>query len=111
MLSAMQATARSVETFRAIADPTRRAILDLLAEGERPAGELCEYFDVSQPALSQHLKVLRDAGLVTPRRDGRRQIYRVEPEPLRAVHDWVSHYERFWADKFRALGVIEKLPG
>lgn len=94
----------SLDTFRAISDPTRRAILDALASGERAVGELGEHFPISQPALSQHLRVLRDAGLVAPRRDGRRRLYRLRPEPLRAVYDWVAHYERFWDAKLDALG-------
>ncbi|WP_438023663.1 ArsR/SmtB family transcription factor [Sorangium sp. So ce233] len=94
------------ETFRAISDPTRRAILDALAQGERSVTELCAMFDVTQSAISQHLKVLRDAGLVTPRREGRSRIYRVEAEPLRAVHDWAAHYERFWTEKLDALGAL-----
>ncbi|HJL18560.1 MAG TPA: metalloregulator ArsR/SmtB family transcription factor [Sandaracinaceae bacterium LLY-WYZ-13_1] len=92
------------QVFRAIGDPTRRAILDALVEGERSVGELTERFEVSQPAVSQHLKILREAGLVAPRRDGRRRLYRVEAGPLREVYDWVAHYERFWDDKLAALG-------
>ena len=99
----MSAVLASHDAFRAISDPTRRAILDQLAERDRSVGELCESFDMTQPAVSQHLRVLRDAGLVTPRQEGRRRFYRLEPEPLRAVHDWVQHYERFWSDKLRAL--------
>lgn len=91
-------------TFRAIADPTRRAILDVLRSGERTVSELLEPFEMSQPALSQHLKVLRQAGLVEQRRDGRRRIYRLDAEPLREVYDWVAHYERFWDAKLDALG-------
>lgn len=96
--------AAAVDAFRAIGDPTRRAILDLLSERERSVSELVERFHVSQPALSQHLRVLRDAGLVAPRKDGRRRVYRVEAAPLRAVYDWVAHYERFWDEKLDALG-------
>jgi len=92
------------DAFRAIGDPTRRAILDLLSDGERPVNDLVARFNMSQPALSQHLKVLREAGLVTPRKEGRRRLYRIEPAPLREVYDWVRHYERFWADKLDALG-------
>lgn len=92
------------DVFRAIGDPTRRAILDALAGGERSVNELVARFDQSQPAISQHLKVLRDAGLVTPRKDGRRRLYRVEAGPLREVYDWVAHYERFWDAKLGALG-------
>ncbi|WP_441291827.1 ArsR/SmtB family transcription factor [Sorangium sp. KYC3313] len=94
------------ETFRAIADPTRRAILDALAGGERSVTELCAMFDVTQSAISQHLRVLRDAGLVAPRREGRSRLYHVEAAPLRAVHDWAAHYERFWAKKLDALGAL-----
>lgn len=90
--------------FRAVADGTRRRILDLLGDEERSVNELLEQFEISQPALSQHLRVLRDAGLVTVRRDGRRRIYALDPRPLRQVHDWVAHYERFWDDELQALG-------
>lgn len=90
--------------YRAIADGTRRQILDVLAEGERSVSELLECFELSQPALSQHLKVLRDAGLVLVRRDGRKRIYSLDPRPLRAIYDWVAHYERFWDEKLEKLG-------
>jgi DNA-binding transcriptional ArsR family regulator len=82
--------------FRAIADPTRRRILELLAERERPVGELVDRFPLSQPALSQHLRVLRDAGLLRVRRDGRRRVYSVHAEPLRSIHVWVGRFERSW---------------
>ena len=90
--------------YRAVADGTRRRILDVLADGERSVNELLEGFAISQPALSQHLKVLRDAGLVTVRREGRRRIYALDPRPLRQIRDWVAHYERFWDEKLDALG-------
>ena len=90
--------------FRALADPTRRAILDRLRAGERTAGELGADFAMSQPALSQHLRVLRDAGLVTQRPDGRRRWYRIDPVGLRAVYDWLEHYAAFWDERLRALG-------
>lgn len=92
------------EAFRAVADPTRRAMLDLLRAGERSVTALCEPFAVSQPAISQHLKVLREAGLVSVRRDGRIHYYKLEPLPLREVADWIDHYEQFWDDKLEALG-------
>jgi len=92
------------DTFRVIADPTRRAILDLLAVADRAVAELCEPFAMSQPALSQHLKVLRDAGLVESRKEGRRRVYSLNAEPLRQVYDWVGHYERFWDSKLDRLG-------
>lgn len=90
--------------FRAIADPTRRAILDVLAGGESTVGALCRSFAISQSAVSQHLRVLRVAGLVTPRREGRRRYYSLQPGPLREVYDWVGHYEQFWTKKLSALG-------
>ena len=93
------------DTFRVIADPTRRAILDMLAQsGEQAAGDLQEPFSMSQPALSQHLKVLREAGLVRTRKVGRRRLYRLHAAPLRRVFEWVAHYEAFWDSKLDRLG-------
>jgi len=94
------------ETFRAVAHPIRRAILEVLSDGELSAGEIGARFDASQPALSQHLGVLRDAGLVRARRDGRQQVYRLEAAPLRQVFDWAAHYQRFWEAKLDALGRV-----
>lgn len=85
----------SATVFHAIADPTRRAILVALARWERTAGVLAEPFGMSQPAVSQHLRVLRDAGLVRHRRAGRHRLYRLEPDPLREVRDWVRWFEPF----------------
>lgn len=89
--------------YRAISDPTRRQMLDLLRTGERSASELGAPFRISQPAVSQHLKVLREAGLVAERRDGRARRYRLRPEPLAEVGRWVSQYARFWQQRFDAL--------
>ena len=91
------------DPFRAVSDSTRRAILDVLADGEKSAKDLGSPFRISQPALSQHLRVLREAGLVTTRRDGRFRYYRLEPAPLEAVHDWVEHYRKFWSGKLDRL--------
>jgi DNA-binding transcriptional ArsR family regulator len=104
-LSFVQSAAAD-EVFRCVSDPTRRAILDLLAESERSVSEIVERFDMSQPAISQHLRVLSDAGLVCRRRDGRRGLYRLDPKPLREVYDWSAHYARFWPEKLRALGAL-----
>ena len=93
-------------TFRAIADPSRRTILDLLAEGERTVGELLAHFDFSQPALSKHLRILREAGLVSARAESRRRVYRLEAENLRSVAEWVRHYERFWNARLDRLGSV-----
>lgn len=92
--------------FAAIVDPTRRALVDLLAQqGELPVQTLAADFDVTLSAISQHLKVLREAGLVSERRDGRQRLYRLNPEALTPVMDWVmQHTERFWRQRLGALG-------
>ena len=100
----MRSKTGSNDAFRAIADPTRRAVLDLVSEGERKVNDLVGRFRMTQPAMSQHLRVLRRAGLVTDRRVGRERIYRIRPDQLKPVADWVSQYERFWKRKLRALG-------
>lgn len=105
MPPATQTTASS-DAFRAVADTTRRAILDELARGERSAGALCGMFDISQSAVSQHLRILRDAGLVEQRQAGRQRLYRLEPAPLRAIFDWVAHYQQFWEDRLDALARV-----
>jgi DNA-binding transcriptional ArsR family regulator len=92
------------DVFQAIAHPTRRELLDTLARGERPVLALAERFNVSVPAVSQHLGVLRAAGLVGERRDGRQRIYHLDPEPLREVSQWMRLYEHFWSEKLDALG-------
>jgi DNA-binding transcriptional ArsR family regulator len=89
--------------FRALADPTRRRVLDLLRDGMRSVSELQADFKISQPALSRHLKVLRDAKLVVFRRAGRLNVYQLNAEPMEAVNDWMHHYEDFWLQKFRNL--------
>ena len=90
-------------TFAAVAEGSRRRILDLLVERERPVGDLVRILSLSQPAVSKHLKVLRDAGLVESRTDAQRRIYRVRPEPLREVDEWLAPYRRQWADRRNAL--------
>jgi DNA-binding transcriptional ArsR family regulator len=79
-----------------LAEPKRRAILDLLREGERPVGELVDQLGVSQPAVSKHLRVLKEAGLVESRTDAQRRLYRINPAPLEALDDWLQTYRRFW---------------
>jgi DNA-binding transcriptional ArsR family regulator len=83
-------------TFSALADPTRRAVLDLLRNGEQPAGRIAGLFTVSRPAISKHLRQLRKARLVVEHRSGRHRLYRLNPEPLRAVDSWLEDYRRFW---------------
>jgi DNA-binding transcriptional ArsR family regulator len=98
--------------FRALADPTRRHVLDLLRQDALSVSQLLEAFAISQPALSRHLKVLRDAGLVAFERIGKRNVYRLSAEPMAAVHDWMQHYQDFWLHNFRSLdGVLEEDAG
>lgn len=100
----MAAPAVSPDVFGAIADPRRRRILDLLLAGERPVAALVPPLGITMGAVSQHLKVLRDCGLVHCRKRGRQRIYRVDPEPLREVLDWAEPYARFWSDRLDRLG-------
>jgi DNA-binding transcriptional ArsR family regulator len=90
-------------TFEVVAEPTRRRILDLLRERSRPVGELVELFGLSQPLISKHLRVLRDAGLVRVRQDAQRRWYELRPEPLVEVDAWLEPYRRLWADSLDAL--------
>ena len=96
--------AERADVFRAVADPTRRRVLDLLRDRDRSVGELAAPFRMSQPAISQHLRILREAGLVRARKLGRRRLYRINPGPLREVYDWAAHYQDFWPKKLAALG-------
>jgi DNA-binding transcriptional ArsR family regulator len=83
-------------TFQALADPTRRAVLDLLRRGRQPAGGIASAFPVSRPAISKHLRLLRRAHLVREHREGRHRVYELNPEPLRAVDSWLDQYRNFW---------------
>jgi DNA-binding transcriptional ArsR family regulator len=89
--------------FGAIADPTRRAILDALRRGERSAGEIAALFPVSRPAVSKHLRVLRNAGLIRERRVAQSRRYSLDAGPLRAVERWLEHYRVFWAARLHDL--------
>ncbi|MGN6171208.1 MAG: ArsR/SmtB family transcription factor [Solirubrobacteraceae bacterium] len=89
--------------FDVIAEPNRRRILDLLAEGERPVGYLVERVALSQPAVSKHLRILREARLVEVRGEGQRRLYSVRPEPLQAIDDWLSPYRGMWQDSLDDL--------
>jgi DNA-binding transcriptional ArsR family regulator len=100
----MTIAAARQDTFEALADPTRRRLLDLLTKGELPVNELARRFDVTRSAISQHLRILRDADLVRETRRGRERRYRLHATRLRAVYDWIHKYEVFWDAKLRALG-------
>lgn len=100
----MPSALRKEKVFQAIAHPVRRQILEQLMEGEKPATELAAPFDISLPAVSQQLNVLKEAGLVSERRVGRQRIYQLHPKPLREVFEWVGFFEGFWIEKLDALG-------
>ncbi|MEH2425579.1 MAG: metalloregulator ArsR/SmtB family transcription factor [Nostoc sp.] len=100
----MSRPAASADVFVAIADPTRRALLDLLRSGEQPVKKLAQPFAMSLPAISQHLQILCEAGLVQMRKAGRQRFYRLNPEPLKQISEWIAHYEQFWQEKLDALG-------
>jgi DNA-binding transcriptional ArsR family regulator len=89
--------------FNALADPTRRAVLDLLRAGTRPAGEIARAFPISRPAISKHLKILRRAHLVDEHRQGRHRFYQLNPEPLKTVDQWLDEYRRFWSANLESL--------
>lgn len=91
------------DVFRALADPTRRAIFERLTRGETSVSDLVVQFDVSQPAVSQHLSALKTAGLVEQRREGRRIYYRAAPAGLRPLVDWLEHYQVFWLSRMQKL--------
>jgi DNA-binding transcriptional ArsR family regulator len=90
-------------TYEAIADPTRRSVLLLLAERERTAGEIASAFTVSRPAVSRHLRVLREAGLVRVRPEAQQRVYSLDPRPLEVVDDWLASIRTFWEPRLDAL--------
>ena len=92
--------------FQALADPSRRAIFESLLAGEAAVKDLTARFDISQPAVSQHLATLKDAGLVHGRREGRCVYYRVEPRGMKPLIDWIAHYRAFWTER---VGRLERL--
>ncbi len=100
----MSRRAATTDVFTAIADPTRRGLLDLLGQGEQTVQGLAGRFDMTLSAVSQHLRMLREVGLVSVRRAGRERHYRLNPGPLKKVADWIAFYERFWQDRLDALG-------
>ena len=93
----------SEATFQALADPTRRAVLDLLRRGSQPAGQIAAAFPVSRPAISKHLRLLRRAHLVREHREGRNRVYQLNPDPLRAVDSWIEQYRVFWTQSLNNL--------
>lgn len=98
--------------FNAVAELRRRAILDVLAGGERPVNDLVGVVGLAQPQVSKHLRVLRDVGAVEVRDEGRQRLYRLNGVALKPIHDWVNDFERFWSERFDQLdAVLEGLKG
>ena len=102
----MARAATTTDAFNAVAEPRRREILDVLAGGERPVGDLVCLLGMSQPLVSKHLRVLREVGAVEVRGEGRQRLYRLNAEALRPIHDWVSGYERFWSGRLGRLDAV-----
>lgn len=94
---------KAMQALAAMADPIRREIVETLLVAPEDAGSIAARFDVSRPAVSRHLRVLREAGLVSVQRDAQRRIYHIEPSPLQEVDDWIARYRGFWTEKLDAL--------
>jgi DNA-binding transcriptional ArsR family regulator len=106
----MARAATTTDTFNAVAEPQRRRILDLLADGERPVNDLVTLLGLTQPQVSKHLRVLREVGAVQVRGEGRRRLYRLNGAALKPIHDWVKAYEQTWQERFEAMDdVLEQL--
>jgi DNA-binding transcriptional ArsR family regulator len=104
------AAAAENKIFQALVDPSRRAIFESLTRGEAAVKDLTARFDISQPAISQHLATLKDAGLVDARREGRCVYYRVQPRGLEPLIDWIAHYRAFWTDRaLRLERLLERM--
>src|SRR3569833_671802 len=99
----MARAATTADAFIAIAEPRRRAILDVLAGGERPVGDLVAVLGLAQPQVSKHLRVLREVGAVDVRDEGRQRVYRLNGAAQKPLHDWVKRYERTWSERFELL--------
>jgi DNA-binding transcriptional ArsR family regulator len=99
----MPRAATSSDVFNAIAEPQRRAILELLAPEERPVGEVATTLGLSQPSVSKHLRVLSDVDLVRSRRDGRRILYRTNSKAIKPLHDWAQSFQRYWSQQLRRI--------
>ncbi len=106
----MARAATTTDAFNAVAEPRRRQILDLLADGERPVNDLVRLLGLGQPQVSKHLRVLREVGAVDVRDEGRQRVYRLNGAALKPIHDWVAAYERTWSERFLKLDeLLEEL--
>jgi DNA-binding transcriptional ArsR family regulator len=102
----MARAATTTDAFNAVAEPRRREILDFLALEEKPVGDIVESLGLEQPSVSKHLRVLKDVGLVEARRDGRRILYRINPDGIRPLHEWTKTFERFWHHQLNRIKEI-----
>jgi DNA-binding transcriptional ArsR family regulator len=102
----MARAATTTDAFNAVAEPRRRQILDLLSAGELPVNDLVALLDLAQPLVSKHLRVLREVGLVDVRDKGRQRMYRLNPTPLKPIHDWVKKYEQAWSERFDRMDLV-----
>jgi DNA-binding transcriptional ArsR family regulator len=110
MIAGMARAATTTDAFNAVAEPRRRQILDLLAQGERPVNDLVALLGLAQPQVSKHLRVLREVDLVRVRDEGRQRMYRLNAGPLKPLHDWLSRYEASWNKRFDLMDeVLEEL--
>jgi len=103
---AMARAATTADAFNAVAEPRRRQILDVLADGERPVNDLVALLGLAQPQVSKHLRVLREVGLVEVRGDGRQRMYRLNSRPLQPIYDWVRTYQEAWSRRFGELDAV-----
>jgi DNA-binding transcriptional ArsR family regulator len=107
----VSAASQKHDVFQAIADPTRRAVLRLLAERELPISEITSHFSMTRTAIAKHLHILSEAELVSGRKVGREKLYRLQPEPLTELKQWLAFYEQFWSNKLSILKHIVEAPG
>ena len=103
MIAGVPRATTTSDAFNAVAEPRRREILNFLAFQERPVGDIVEGLDLEQPSVSKHLRVLREVGLVSVRREGRRMLYRTNAEAIRPLYEWTSTFERFWRHQLRRI--------
>jgi DNA-binding transcriptional ArsR family regulator len=106
MMSAMARAATTADVFNAVAEPRRRAILEVLARGERPVNDLVGRLGLTQPQVSKHLRVLRAVGAVDVRDEGRQRLYRLNGVALKPIHDWVGAFEQTWSERFEQMDVV-----
>lgn len=99
----MSSSAKKHDVFQAIADPTRREVLRLLAEKKRPISEITSHFSISRTAIAKHLHILSEANLVSGKKEGREKIYQLHSEPLTEIKQWLAFYEQFWSNKLSVL--------